>query len=96
MNHKRLGAILECMESALLSPEKLQMYGVTRDEVREAFKWLEGLVERDTPKETSVSYDGEYSEAYCPNCHEFLDSACIGDFCTECGQRLDWSEYWSE
>lgn len=61
-------------------------------EADEVIEYFTELVERDTPKKITVDHDGEYSEAYCPNCHEFLDPACIGDFCAECGQRLEWSE----
>lgn len=96
MNHEKLLDVLEDMHYAALLPHAEFHIDATKEELSEALKQLRELVERDTSKKTTVEHDGEYSEAYCPNCHEFLDSACIGDFCTECGQRLDWSEYWSE
>lgn len=62
---------------------------------------LEELVDRATPKkldyEATGYYDGElvYDMAYCPICHhefeyEINDWGC--DYCSDCGQALDWSK----
>ena len=59
------------------------------------------LVDKATPKkleyEATGYYDGElvYDMAYCPICrHEFEydinDWGC--DYCSDCGQALDWSK----
>ena len=44
------------------------------------------------PKFRSNGYSGVWSRfsAYCPRCENELDDGDI--FCSECGQRIDWSE----
>ena len=62
-----------------------------------AFKDMEELVERATPKKPDVNINN----GYCPNCHnafglERTRQAMIRpywlSFCPCCGQALDWSE----
>ena len=55
-------------------------------------KILEKLVERDTPKE--VEYD-DMDNRCCPICEEVqLPNiyATNNEFCSYCGQKIDWSE----
>ncbi|MCK9482093.1 MAG: hypothetical protein M0R38_10095 [Bacteroidia bacterium] len=54
---------------------------------KEPLKVIEKLVERDTPM-MPVS---ESIELICPKCREEQHTNTV-KFCSECGQRLDWSD----
>jgi len=66
------------------------------DEIQQALNELERLkkkdkrllelTERDTAKKV---FKTDYN--YCPNCHQHYLSE-YSNYCSECGQRLDWSE----
>lgn len=60
--------------------------------IKESYDTLEKLVERDTPKKP-IKRKGNYTEKHyydCPKCE--FEKSFFGKFCSECGQRLDWSE----
>ena len=53
-----------------------------------AVSLLEELVDRDTPKklkQMGITF-------VCPVCHRWLTFTDKQNFCSKCGQRLDWSE----
>lgn len=51
-------------------------------------KVLQELVDRATPKK--YYQQDEYSPRVCPVC--YLDIGTYDDFCSHCGQAIDWSE----
>ena len=66
-------------------------------------KTIQELVELRTPKTVKSSryygmHDGTYPEKngyydVCPNCYvEYIDRNTVYNFCSNCGQALDWSE----
>lgn len=71
-------------------------------ELEEQEKILQELVEKATPKKVknitdyySVEIDEyEYTLGYCPYCNKdiIFDKYYQLNYCSECGQKLDWSE----
>lgn len=70
----------------------------------QAFRETEGL--RQTPKRPDYEGDGYdenghliYDTAYCPECRHSFEEG-VNDwgsaYCSDCGQRLDWSPYQEE
>ena len=69
-------------------------------EKQEAYKTLQELVDRATPKK--VVYEKLFGEdtATCPNCHNgILEQDAFntqifysGKYCSHCGQALDWEK----
>lgn len=62
-------------------------------------KCLESLIEKQIPKKPADFYmaidTGYITSWVCPNCGEHHRSSCFSckeDYCSECGQRIDWSD----
>ena len=67
---------------------------MTSKEVKEIQKELkELLIERDTPKKIKIVATLYYPSPMCPNCKTELNEYYKNNYCKECGQRLDWSEW---
>ena len=52
-------------------------------------------LEKQIPKKPTVKHLGDDLEVQCPACkdyHMFIDAREGNDFCSTCGQKLDWSE----
>ena len=61
---------------------------------------LKELVDKETPKKVchtiaphpTIEYDQEFDYFYCPNCGEWVNEKCMDNYCSICGQKLDWSD----
>lgn len=58
---------------------------------------LKKLVERATPEEPKIVYDGKNKQEICPNCEmnikfSMTDDLVNPNFCVNCGKALDFSE----
>lgn len=61
---------------------------------------LQELVDKATPKKVchtfaphpTIEYDQEFDYFYCPNCGEWVNEKCMDNYCSICGQALDWSD----
>lgn len=40
----------------------------------------------------TMDSDQEFDYFYCPNCGEYLNERFINEYCSICGQALDWSD----
>lgn len=78
-----------CMAKDAL--EKIQQYRAIG--TIEEFK---ALKEKNEPKKPILN-NPKINEFYikeaklCPACHSYINN-CSGDYCRDCGQKLDWSE----
>lgn len=57
---------------------------------------LEELVEKATPKKPSEASASEldgYCDWICPTCGRTHLNDCPLDYCSYCGQKIDWSDY---
>ena len=60
------------------------------------FKILEELVDKETPmklEETDVETDKDCFNWICPRCKSFHSESEGYQYCSECGQKIDWSDY---
>ena len=66
---------------------------LARKAVEEAIKALEKQVPKKPHKIHDMNVNGHpYYESVCHDCEYVLD-ACKDDFCPNCGQAIDWSDY---
>jgi len=80
----------EHLEMAIQALEKQSMVNEILNELREyssigTVEEFKDLKEKNTPKK--VEYQGEHEK--CPSCGSFH---VFGNYCTECGQKLDWGK----
>ena len=57
---------------------------------------LEELVEKATPKKPSEASASEldgYCDWICPTCGRTHLNDCQLEYCSYCGQKIDWSDY---
>ena len=55
--------------------------------------YLEMLLEKDTAKKPKDLLADLFINWECPNCNSTNMSDRFPDYCSYCGQRIDWSEY---
>lgn len=56
--------------------------------------------DKETPKKVcytvvphlTIEYEKGFDYFYCPSCGEYLNERLIDDYCSVCGQKLDWSD----
>lgn len=95
---------LEIVKKYTLDPKCSRYTSASiRPFLRHRLEVLQGLVEKETPKEpilyTDVIHGEEVNVYECPNCASFLgyENECKEEYyqslyCSGCGQRLDWSK----
>ena len=54
--------------------------------------YLEMILEKDTAKKPKDLLADLFIEWECPNCNSTNMSGRFPDYCSYCGQRIDWSE----
>lgn len=54
--------------------------------------YLEMILEKDTAKKPKYLLADLFINWECPNCHSTNMSDRFPDYCSCCGQRIDWSE----
>ena len=79
---------LRCIRKLL---EEIQLYRAIG--TVEEFKALKERVEAKKPILNNPKINEFYiKEAkLCPSCHSYIND-CSGDYCRDCGQRIDWSK----
>ena len=83
--------LTKALEVAITALEEVQQYRAigTIDEFK-------ALKEKNEPKKPILN-NPKINEFYikeaklCPACHSYINN-CSGDYCRDCGQKLDWSE----
>lgn len=55
--------------------------------------YLEMILEKDTAKKPKYLLADLFINWECPNCHRANMSDRFLNYCSCCGQRIDWSEY---
>lgn len=63
------------------------------DIVIEALNKVAYAVLKQTPKKPFVAQDDEDQLLECPTCRSYLDSIFHTNYCGDCGQFIDWSEF---
>lgn len=81
----------EELKTAIQALEEIQQYRAIG--TIEEFKDLKEKAEAKKPILNNPKIDEFYvKEAkLCPSCHSYIND-CSGDYCRDCGQKLDWSE----
>lgn len=104
MDEKKVREAIYCMKASIgetMCEECVNYYkcGHTKmdDMMRTAIEALEKQLPKKGIKEkiTEGANEGLH-KYYCPICYEKgdLSNKCnVGDYCSDCGQRIDWSEY---
>lgn len=62
-------------------------------DIIEALNKVSYAVLKQTQKKPFVAQDDEDQWLECPTCGSYLDSIFHSDYCGDCGQFIDWSEF---
>lgn len=102
MNEKKVREAIELIKSKIRILEKLKNYGSAIEERKkkhiELYNTAIEALEKQMPKR--VKYEGafidngftRYQMAKCPACERWYRSNDEINYCSGCGQKLDWSE----
>lgn len=83
-------------ERHIMSKSKGKKEGKNMNKYKEALDILGELVEKATPKkptEADVSEQNSYCAWLCPTCGRTHINNYPLNFCSDCGQKIDWSDY---
>lgn len=104
MNEKKVREAIELIKSKIRILEKLENYGSAIEERKKkhiglyntAIEALEKQLPKKGVKEKIIDGTNKgLHNFYCPVCYENgdLNNKCnVGEYCRDCGQKLDWSE----
>ena len=59
----------------------------------EALNKVSDAVLKQTPKKPFIAQDEDDQWLECPTCGVWLDSIFHSDYCGDCGQLIDWSDF---
>lgn len=102
MDEKKVRDAIELIKSKIRILEKLENYGSAIEERKKKHIGLYNTaieaLEKQLPKK--VNYEGafinngftRYRMAKCPCCEKWYNSIDENNYCSGCGQKLDWSE----
>lgn len=63
------------------------------DLIIEALNKVSDAVLKQAPKKPFIAQDEDDQWLECPTCGVWLDSIFHSDYCGDCGQLIDWSEF---
>ena len=88
---------LETVKKYTLDPKHARYTSASiRPVLRHCLEGLQELVDKETPKkptEASASELDGYCDWICPTCGRTHLNDCPLDYCSYCGQKIDWSDY---
>lgn len=64
----------------------------TVDIVNESYDTLQELVDKETPKKITIVKGINNALYFCPDCGSYLCEEPKLNYCSNCGQKLDWSD----
>ena len=88
---------LETVKKYTLDPKHARYTSASiRPVLKHCLEGLQELVDKETPKkptEASASELDGYCDWICPTCGRTHLNDCPLDYCSYCGQKIDWSDY---
>ena len=88
---------LETVKKYTLDPKHARYTSASiRPVLKHCLEGLQELVDKETPKkptEASASELDGYCDWICPTCGSTHLNDCPLNYCSDCGQKIDWSDY---
>ena len=88
--------VVDTLLHLMCGEEREDGYKPTMEEMSKSMDLLKELVDKETPmklEETDVETDKDCFNWICPRCKSFHSESEGYQYCSECGQKLDWSDY---